>query len=198
MPLVISTSVPATTLTEFVAWCKGKSLSYGSYSPGTTSHAFQQLFSDVNKLNMVHVPYRGEGPMVIDLLGDRVQCAMGTMSTLSPHIRSGRIRALASLSDTRIPSLPGVPTFLELGYPKAFGWTGFIGLFAPAELPKPVAEKLAGAFARVLAMPAVRDKLVSMDVVIQESLLGATGVQVAKTYSAWARLVVDLNLAASA
>lgn len=194
-PLVINAATPAKTLEEFVRLSRGKESSFGTYGPGTTPHAFLQLFSNLNKLDMVHVPYKGEGAMVIDLIGGRLQCGMGTMTTMAPQIQAGKLRALACLSDSRIPSLPDVPTFVELGYPKEFSWSGFIGLFAPKNLPASIAELLADTFADTMKQPRIRSKLRDLDIVVQETRLRETQTIVDSSYASWAKIVKDLRLA---
>ena len=98
---------------------------------------------------MTAVHYRGEAPMLQDVLGGRVACAFHSMTGSGDHIRAGRIRPLATLGRTGIPSMPQVPTFVSLGYPDYFGQGGFIGMFAPVRTPEPVLSVLVDAFTDV-------------------------------------------------
>lgn len=199
MPFVVKADLPVSTLEEFVAYARGKSLSYGSYSPGTTSHAFQQLFSDHNKLDMVHIPYRGEAPMLVALLGGEIPCAIGTMSTLAPQIEAGNIKALAVVGNQRAKNLPNVPTFSELGYPSDFDWPGgFMGLFGPQGLSEEVTAKLADTFKKAVDTDQMRRALenhyVNVKVVVREEAQK----EVETTYNAWERIVNKLGLAPKA
>jgi tripartite-type tricarboxylate transporter receptor subunit TctC len=198
MPFVVPASSPANTLAEFVTFSRGKGLAYGTFGPGTTSHAFQQLFSDYNKLDMVHVPYKGEAPMLNDLLAGQIPCAMGTMSTLAPHIKNGKINALALLSPEPMHDFPNLRTFVELGYPPEFDWRGgFMALFGPANLPQEIASRLADIFARILAMPTMQQVLKQAYATGKPSLLRDTAAEVAATQDAWAKLVTRLSLGSS-
>lgn len=198
MPFIVPAQSPANTLEEFVNYARGRQLSYATFGAGTTSHAFQQLFSDYNKLNMVHVPYKGEAPMLSDVMGNQVPCAMGTMSTLAPQIKAGTVKALAVLSPDRIEDFPQIPTFVELGYPSEFGWRGgFIGFFGPANLPNDVANVLAGAFNKMLADPVMQRAMKLNFVVGKPTVLQDAAHEVVTTRDAWGDLVARLHLAAN-
>lgn len=192
---VVHASTPVSTIEEFASYARGKQFSFGTYGPGTTSHAFLQLFANRNGLDMVHVPYKGEGAMSIDLMGNRLECAMGTMTTLGPHIRAGKLKALACLGETRIPSLPNVPTFLERGYPREFAWGGFIAFFAPKGLPAERASQLASVLSKGLQQPNVRKKLADLDMIVQETQLAGTQALVTQCYETWSRIARELKLA---
>lgn len=198
MAFVVPANSPANTLAEFVSYARNRKLAYGTFGPGTTSHAFQQLFSDHNKLDMIHVPYKGEVLMLNDVIGGQVPCAMGTMNTLAPQIKAGTVKALAFLSPERVPDMPTVPTFMELGYPPDFDWRGgFMALFGPAGLPQDVTAKLADGFTKILAKPALQQTMKSAYVMGKSSVLRETGNEVVATYEAWTKLVDRLNLAAT-
>jgi len=138
-------SVPARSMKEFVAWAaqnQGK-VSYGSYGVGTVGHLLGAYLGQSRKLDMVHVAYKGEAPMVQDLVGGQIHWAIASAGTLQPQIDSGRVRALAVLGERRVKDLPGVPTMPEAGMPdpelRTIGWIGLIG---PANLPAPVMQRL--------------------------------------------------------
>ncbi|RYF72760.1 MAG: tripartite tricarboxylate transporter substrate binding protein [Comamonadaceae bacterium] len=198
MPFVVPPDSPANTLAEFVAMARGKKMPYGTFGPGTTSHAFQQLFSDYNKLDMVHVPYKGEALMLTDILGGQIACGMGTMNTLAPQIRAGKVKALALLSPDRAADFPDLPTFLELGYPRDFDWRGgFMALLGPAGLPQDVSERLAEAFLKVIKQPDMQKTMRNAYVAGKPSVLKELSGEVVTTYNAWNGLVKRLNLAAT-
>jgi tripartite-type tricarboxylate transporter receptor subunit TctC len=196
MPFVVPAASPANTLEEFVAYARGRQLAFGTYGAGTTSHAFQQLFSDHNKLDMVHVPYKGEAPMLNDVLSNQVACAMGTMSTLAPQIESRTVKALAILSPEEVDGFPQIPTFKKLGYPAEFDWQGgFIGLFGPPNVPNDVLVILESTFTKVLSNPIMQKVMKQNFVVGRPSLTRETAAEVAATQQAWENLVKRLRLA---
>ena len=138
-------NVPAKTMKEFVAWAgqnQGK-VSYGSYGVGTVGHLLGAYLGHSRRLDMVHVAYKGEAPMVQDLVGGQIQWGIASAGTLQPQIESGRVRALAVLGDRRVKDLPGVPTMPEAGFADPeFKTIGWIGLMGPANLPAPVMQRL--------------------------------------------------------
>ncbi|MDN3567765.1 tripartite tricarboxylate transporter substrate binding protein [Paeniroseomonas aquatica] len=194
LPFCIRPEIPATTPAEFSAWARGKDLSFGSYATGSSGHAFAQLYSDTDRLGMTHVGYRGEAPMLTDILGGRIACGFHSMTAAGDFIRSGRLRPLAVLGRRRVPSLPELPTFLELGYPAAFGMSGFIGLFAPARVPAPVQARLAETFAEAMRREAVVRRLLEID-----TLPGWLGpvefrAEIAAQLAEWTELATAMNL----
>jgi len=195
MPFVVPADSPVHTLADFVKHARGKKLAYGTFGPGTTSHAFQQLFSDHNELEMIHVPYKGESLMLNDLLGGQIPCGMGTMNTLAPQIKAGRLKALALLSPERMNDFPNLPTFLDLGYPEEFNWRGgFMALFGPSGIPQEVSVKLADAFTKILANPEMQATMKRAYVTGKPSTLRNTQAEVISTHDAWEKLVTRLNL----
>lgn len=195
MPIVVPASSPVNNLEEFVAWAKGKKAAYGTYGPGTTPHAFLQLLSDHHKLDMVHTAYRGEAAMLNDLLGGQIPVAMGTLNTLAPQIKAGKLKALVMLSPERVADLPDVPTFTDLKYPSDFEWKGgFIALLAPAKLPADITQTLADAFKRIMDKPDIKPILNNAYVVGKPTTLSDTAVEIRTTNEAWTKLVTKLNL----
>ena len=196
LPFCVRADIPATTLREFVSYARGRQLAYGTYSPGTSGHAFAQALSDLEGLEMTAVHYRGEAPMLQDVLGGRIPCAFHSMTGSGEQIRGGRVRPLATLGRAGIPSLPSVPTFVSLGYPDYFGNSGFIGLFAPARTPEPVLGALVDAFRETMARPELLRHLAEMDT-IQHYLGPAEFRADIEAYLRfWTGLVERLNLTA--
>ena len=197
LPFCIRPEIPATNLAEFVAYAKGRQLAFGTYSPGSSGHAFGQLLSDVNGLDMVAVHYRGEAPMLQDILGGRIACAFHSMTASGDHIRAGRIRPLATLGTSGIPSLPQVPTFVSLGYPPAdWGQSGFVGTFAPVRTPEPVQARLVEAFHVAMTRPEVLAKLREMDTIAQYLPPAEFREDVASYLRFWSALVERMGLSA--
>ncbi|MEN0073809.1 MAG: tripartite tricarboxylate transporter substrate binding protein [Paracraurococcus sp.] len=196
LPFCVRADMPVTTLKAFVAYAKGRQLSYGTYSPGSSGHAFAQALSDLEGLDMTAVHYRGEAPMLQDVLGGRVDCAFHSMTGSGEQIRAGRIRPLATIGSMPIPSLPALPSFVSLGYPDYFGNSGFVGLFAPVQVPAPIQAQLAEAFRGAMAQPEVLRRLAEMDTIAQYLDPVAFGADVAAYLRFWQGLVDRLNLTA--
>ena len=130
--LVVNTSIAATTVPELIALARSQpgKLSYGSAGVGTTSHLAGEMFKSMTKVDIVHVPYKGNVPAITDLLGGQTSMIFATMPTVLPHVRAGKLRALAVLGTARTPALPDVPTVAE-SVP-GFEVSNWIGLFGPA------------------------------------------------------------------
>ena len=161
LPFCVRADLPVGSMAEFVAYAKDRQLNYGTYSPGSSGHAFGQLISDLNGLGMQAVHYRGEAPMLQDVLGGRIPCAFHSMTASGEAIKAGRIRPLASLGNAGIPSLPAVPTFAELGLAR-LTCTTWIGISGPKGLPEPVAARLTEAVVQVMAGAELRQKLADL------------------------------------
>ena len=153
--LVVHPSVPAATPQEFVAYARsGQKLNYGSPGTGTSNHLNMEYFRSTAGFDMTHVPYKGGGPAMADLLGGQVQALLISVTLSAPHIRSGKLRALGVAAERRSPMLPQVPTFAEGGYPsvRAETWNG---LFVPAGTPATIVQRLHAEFARAIRAPEV-------------------------------------------
>jgi tripartite-type tricarboxylate transporter receptor subunit TctC len=162
--LVVNAGVPVNTIDELVAYAKtnpGK-LNYGS-SIGIGPHFVVELFKRAAGVNIVHVPYRGGGPMVTDLVAGQVQMTVNGKSVLLPHIQSGKLKALAVTGDKRWPELPAVPTFIETGYLKD-NYDSVFGIVAPTGTPQPIVEQLNRSINDGLNNPEVRDGLAKLGI----------------------------------
>jgi tripartite-type tricarboxylate transporter receptor subunit TctC len=165
---MVGPAVPpaVTSFAEFVAWGRGRPLSFGNFGSGSTSHAFGALLAREARLDATQVAYRGEAPMLQDNIGGQFHGGFHSTSVTADMIRAGRIRPLASGGPVRTPSLADrVPTLVELGLSRRFAFVGFTGVFAPAGLPPALHEQLAGAFRQVLTDPAMDQRLRALDVI---------------------------------
>lgn len=164
--LVVHPSVPANTVPELVALAKKQPgvLTYASSGIGSSQHLAGALFSQITDIKINHIPYKGSGQAVVDLLAGQVTMNFDTMPPVLPHIKSGKMRALAISTDKRMPQLPGVPTFAEVGI-KGFDVTNWYGVAGPKGMPKEIVSKLADAIRKALADPAVSSKLEPQGVV---------------------------------
>ena len=154
--LVVYSGVPAKTLAEFVALAKQKpgKLTYGSSGVGGAGHLAGELFKERAGIDMLHVPYKGGGPAMTDLLGGRLDMYVGVPSTVAPHIDAGKIRALATTGAKRTSIMPDVPTVAESGYPgfEAINWYAFV---APGKTPKDLLDFWNRELTKVLNDPQV-------------------------------------------
>jgi tripartite-type tricarboxylate transporter receptor subunit TctC len=160
LPLImaVNAELPARTVSEVIGYSKTNPVNFASSGNGGAPHMAAELFKSVTGAPLTHVPYKGSGPAVADLVGGRVQIMFDAAPSLIAHIRSGRLRVLAAASAERNRLLPEVPTFGELGYPKV-AVSLWYGLLAPAGTPKPVVEKLNREVVKALGSAEVRDKL---------------------------------------
>jgi tripartite-type tricarboxylate transporter receptor subunit TctC len=162
LPVVMEVhpSVPAKTLAEFVAYAKqnpGK-LNFGSAGTGGTIHLAGEMFKQIAGVDMIHVPYKGAGPALTDLLSGNIQVMFDTLSTALPPVKSGLLRPLGVSSTQRSPDLPDVPTIAESGYPD-YVVSVWYGIAAPAKLPEDVAQKISASLDRALNDDAFRASL---------------------------------------
>jgi len=157
--IVVREGLPVKTLAELIAYAKANpgKLSYASSGNGSLQHVTGAMIEQQAGITMTHVPYKGTGPALQDLLGAQVDLTFGTPPPYMPFIQSGKLRALAVTGKTRVASLPNVPTAAEAGLPKLDA-TSWFGVFAPAKTPKPVVDKLAAEIEKVVATPAFKQK----------------------------------------
>ena len=159
LPLVmmVNPAVAARTPAEFIALAKAQAgkLSYSSSGAGGAPHLVAEMFKDQTRSFIVHVPYRGGGPAIADLLAGHVDLSFMTALEASGHIKAGKLRALAVTSDKRLPALPDVPTLAEGALP-GFNAISWIGMVAPAGTPQDIVEKIAADVRAVLADDAVK------------------------------------------
>ena len=141
--VAVHPSVPANTLAEFVAYAKKEpqKLAYGTSGQGSIMHVASEYFLDAAKIKVLHVPYKGTGPALQDTIGGQVQLVFGAIPATLPHVRAGRLRALAVTTDKRVSAAPDLPTVAESGYP-GYEVTNWHGLVGPKGLPREVVERI--------------------------------------------------------
>ena len=160
--LVVHPSVPAKNLKELIAYAKANpgKLNYASSGPGSIGHLAGELLSSMAEIKLTHVPYKGSGPAVVDVLSGYVQMLLTSAATVMPHIKSGKLRAIALASQKRSGGAPEIPTMIESGLP-GYVVSGGFGLLAPAATPREIIRKLNAEAVKVVAMPEVRQRLAS-------------------------------------
>jgi tripartite-type tricarboxylate transporter receptor subunit TctC len=158
--VVVNPAVPARNMQEFIKYVKGNpgKLSYGSDGQASLTHLTMEMFKQEQGLHMVHIPYRGTAQLTNDLLANTIQLSMSGIAGPLPHVKAGKLRALAVTSAKRAAALPDVPTMMELGM-KDFDITTWFSFFAPAGVPAPIAAKLNEHINLALKDPEVITKL---------------------------------------
>jgi tripartite-type tricarboxylate transporter receptor subunit TctC len=157
--LAVHPSVPANSLREFIALAKAKpgALTYGSFGSGSGAHLNTESFKLLAGLDIVHVPYKGASPAVVDLLAGRISMLFITTALSAEHIRAGRMRGLAYAAPKRSPVMPDLPTFAEAGGP-AFEATSWFGMVAPAATPRPLVARINKDVVSVMMEPTFRSE----------------------------------------
>ena len=190
--MVVNPSVPAKTVSEFIAYAKTNSgkINMGSSGSGSVSHIFGELFKMLTRVSLVHVPYRGG--YVPDLLSGQVQVVFGTISSCIQYVRRGMLRALAVTSATRSDALPDIPALAEFvpGY-EASQW---YGIGAPKETPADVVETLNKAVNAVAADPAIRARLAGLGIDPTPMTSSAFGTFIADETEKWGKVIRAANI----
>lgn len=161
--LIVHPSVPIKTVKEFVALAKAKpgQLNFASGGPGSSTHLGGELLKMVANIDLVHIPYKGTGPAVADVLGGQVVMMFAGISSVKQHVAVGRLRAIAVTGDKRSPAMPEVPTFVESGLKGVDSGT-YWGLLAPAASPRDIINKLSSTIAGVLKLPDIQQRLIDL------------------------------------
>ncbi len=163
--IVVHPSLPVRSVKDLVALAKSRpgEVNYASGGNGTATHLAGELFKQVAGVNMVHIPYKGAGIAIVDLLGGHVSIMFSSIGAAGPHVNVGKIRALAVTGPSRAPAQPAVPTLGESGYPAA-SVVGYWGVLAPAGVTRDIVDKLSGAIAAAIKLPEVHQRLVDQGV----------------------------------
>ena len=163
--LVVGPSVAAKSVAELIALAKAKpdGLTYGSAGNGSSSHLSGALFEVMTGVKMVHVPYKGSSPLLVDVLAGRIDMTFDSYTVYEEHIKAGKVRALGVTSKARMGALPQVPTIAESGV-VGFDVSNWLGVLAPAGTPKDVLAMLHAALGRAMQTPALRQQLVALGI----------------------------------
>ncbi len=158
--LVLHPGVPVNTLQDLIKLAKSKpgEINYASSGSGSPTNIVTEMFNMMTGIKMQHIPYKGGGPALTDLVGGQVQVAFQIPISSIPYVKSGRLKAIAISGNTRLAALPDVPTFTEGGVPH-FDVTSWYGILAPAGTPKPIIEKISAEVAKYLRTPEFKERL---------------------------------------
>ena len=195
--LVVHPSVPAKNVAEYIklSITKPGSLSYGSSGIGNAGHLAGELFKIVTKADITHVPYKGGGPAMADLLGGQVPSVFASAPSAVPQIKAGKIRALATTGATRSSFLPEVPTVAEAGFP-GFEATNWYAYMAPGKTPRAIVELLNRELVKVLNTPEVRNQLLAQGMEPLPMTVDQLGKYIEREYATWGRVVKEAGIQA--
>jgi tripartite-type tricarboxylate transporter receptor subunit TctC len=190
--LVVHPSVQAGSVKELIALAKSKpgQLSYASPGPGSPHHLAMELFKQRTSVDIVHVPYKGSAPAVQDLLGGRIPVMFLDLATGAPHIKAGKIKALAVASPKRITVMPDLATVADSGVPGYEAWA-WQGLVAPAKTPPEIVAKLGAEYAKAIADTGVKEKVIEAGIDPLQSSPQALAEYIKSEQAKWAKVVKD-------
>jgi tripartite-type tricarboxylate transporter receptor subunit TctC len=160
MVLVVNPSVPVLNMKELIALARARpgTLSYATAGSGSHGHLVGEMFKQLTGIAMTHIPYKGAGPAMADLIAGHVPVALPTLSTAATQIRAGKARPLAVTSAARLPDHPGIPTFLELGFPDLVAPSWF-SLSGPAQMPQDIVLRLNSEVRRIVQLPDIQERM---------------------------------------
>jgi len=187
---VVHESVPAKNLKEFVALAKANpgKLNYGSAGNGSAGHLAMEYLKQVTGIDIQHVPYKGTGPNIIDLVAGRTQASSAGTPPLMPHVKSGKLRVIAVGTSKRLATLPEVGTVAEQGYP-GFETSQWYGLNAPAKTPEPIIKRLAAEAARAAHSARVKERFAADDAEAVGSTPAEYAAVIKKEQARWGKVV---------
>ncbi len=176
-----------------LARSKPETIAYASSGSGTTQHLSAALFEAAARVRLVHVPYKGSAPALVDLLGGQVQLMFDNLPTALPHIKAGKLNALAVTSSARTPMLPAVPTMQEAGL-TGYAVTSWYALYAPAKTPPAVVRRLNAEVSKALALPAVSEQLRAQGFQPASGPAAALGELTRQEIAKWAQVVKQVGV----
>jgi tripartite-type tricarboxylate transporter receptor subunit TctC len=196
--LVVNPTVPAKTVQELIALARAQPgrLTYGSSGSGNAGHLAGELFKSMAKIDMVHVPYKGGAPAMIDLIAGQIQLIFSSPPTAVPQVKAGKIRALAVTTARRSAILPELPTIAESGLP-GFEADNWYGVAVAARTPRAIVDRLNAEFVRVLSMPEVKEVLLKQGLEAAPGTPDAFGAYMKSEYVKWAKVIAEAGLTAN-
>jgi tripartite-type tricarboxylate transporter receptor subunit TctC len=191
----VTSSFPVSSVQELVKEAKANpgKINYASGGNGSAQHVPMEMFKQIAGIDLVHVPYKGLGPAFNDVISGQIPIMFAGLSNTPPHIKAGRIRALAIGSARRSSAMPDVPTMQEAGVP-GFDYSAWAGILAPAGTPPAIVQKVNADWARVIAMPEVRDKLAALGFELTPTSPAEFGEMIRREMAKVAKVVKDANI----
>jgi tripartite-type tricarboxylate transporter receptor subunit TctC len=196
--LVVTNSFPGKTVQDFLAEAKARpnTINFGSGGVGSAGHLPMELLQSMAGITMLHVPYKGSGQAITDLMAGQIQTMLLTIPAVMPFIQSGQVRAIATSGPRRSPALPTLPTLDEAGV-KGFDYTPWYGVFAPAGTPVAVLDKIHAAVNKAIDDPEIRQKLAGQGMEVEPLSRAAFGEMVTSDIGKWNKIIKKLNIRAT-
>jgi tripartite-type tricarboxylate transporter receptor subunit TctC len=195
---VVHPSVPAKSVKDLLALAKARTgaLAYGSSGVGGAGHLAGALFQSMSKVNLLHVPYKGGAPAMVDLVAGQVQLSFASTPTAAPNIGSGRLRALAVTTVRRSKLMPELPTVAEAGVPgyEAHSWYGFV---VPAKTPQTIVTRLNKEIVQIINRPDSAEALFKVGLEPWTSTPEAFGAYIKSEYEKWGRIIREIGITAN-
>ena len=195
--LVVTESLPVKTFGEFLEYARRNPgrIAYGSGGVGSAGHLSVELLQSVTGVRFTHVPYKGSGPALADLVGGQIQAMLLTMPAAMPFVKGGKVRAIATSGAQRSPALPELPTIAEAGVAD-YQYMPWYGIFAPAALPKPIATRLGEAAGKALSETQVRERLAQQGIEYREMTSAQFADLVRVDMAKWGKFIHDAGVRA--
>ena len=193
--LSVNPALPVNSVKDLIALAKSKpgQFTFGSPGAGTPNHLSGEMFKAATGIDMQHVPYKGSAPVITDVIGGQITLAFENIAPVLPHIKSGRLKALAISAPKRTTLLPDVPTVAESGFP-GFQAVGWFGVLVPGSMPKNVIGRLNAETVRILKLPDVRERLLGMGAEIHGSTPEEFGAFEKTEIEKWAKVIKSANV----
>jgi tripartite-type tricarboxylate transporter receptor subunit TctC len=195
--LVVTNSLPVTTVQEFLAYARANPgrIAYGSAGVGSAGHLAVELLQSLTGTRLTHVPYKGNAPVLSDLIGGQIQVSLLTMPSVMPYVKGGKVRAIATSGSRRSPALPEVPTIAEAGVP-GYEYTPWYGMFGPGTLPRELTARINAAVNKALANAELGGKLAQQGLEVR-AMTSAQFAEVVRTDVArWGKIIHELGVRA--
>ena len=193
--LAVHPSMPVKNVKEFVALARASKgqITMASTGIGSIPHLAQELLKAAAKIELVHVPYKGAGPLIVDAIGGHISSFVLDVTPQLPHLKAGKLRAIGIAGDKRVPLLPDVATMAEQGF-KNVEAPNWYAVFAPAKLPRALTERLNDAVRKVIAMPDIRERLISTGADPVLSTPEQLAELLSRDLAKWGKLIRDNNI----
>ena len=195
--LVVTNALPVRTVQEFLAYARANPgrIAYGSAGVGSAGHLAVELLQSLTGTRLTHVPYKGNAPVLTDLIGGQIQVSLLTMPSVMPYVKGGKVRAIATSGSRRSPALPEVPTIAEAGVP-GYEYTPWYGMFGPGTLPKPLIARLNSAVNRALADAELSGKLAQQGLEVHATTSDRFTEIVRADVTRWGKIIRELGVRA--